>query len=59
MIEFQDINAFYAQAFAFSFVFRPWMKIITLGSCAVLAIVLLLYGLRALACVAKICAERD
>jgi hypothetical protein len=35
------------------------MKIITLGSCAVLAIVLLLYGLRALACVAKICAERD
>ncbi len=59
MIEFQDVNAFYAQAFAFSFVFRPWMKIITLGSCAVLAIVLLLYGLRALACVAKICAERD
>jgi hypothetical protein len=53
MVEFQDINAFYAWAFAFSFVFRPWLKVVTLGSCAILAGVLLLYALRALACIAK------
>jgi len=59
MIEFQGIDASYARVFAFSFVFRPWMKIICLGSCAVLAVVLLLYGLKALACVAKVLAEED
>jgi hypothetical protein len=53
MVEFQDIDPFYAWAFAFSFVFRPWMKTIVLGSSAVLALVLLLYVLKALACVVK------
>ncbi len=38
MIEFQYINPFYAWAFAFSFVFRPMMKYICLGSCAVLGL---------------------
>lgn len=59
MIEFQDINPFYAWAFAFSFVFRPWMKFICLGSCAVLAMVLLLYALKALASVVKVLAGED
>ena len=59
MIEFQDINPFYAWAFAFSFVFRPWMKIIALGSSAILAGVLLLYALKALARIAKVLTERD
>jgi hypothetical protein len=54
MIEFQSINPSYAWAFAFSFVFRPWMKIIALCSCAVIAVVLLLYALKALACVVKV-----
>ena len=53
MVEFQDISPFYAWAFAFSFVFRTWMKMIVLGSCAVMAVVLLLYALKALACVVK------
>jgi len=53
MIKFQDISALYAWAFAFSFVFRPWLKVVVLGSCAIIAAVLLLYGLRALACVAR------
>ena len=57
MVEFQDIDAFYAWAFAFSFVFRPWLKVVALGSCAVLAVVLLLYALRALACIVKVLAE--
>jgi hypothetical protein len=59
MVEFQDISEFYAWAFAFSFVFRPWLKLVVLGSCAVLAAVLLLYALRALACVVQVLAEQD
>jgi hypothetical protein len=59
MIEFQGINRFYAWAFAFSFVFRPWLKVVALGSCAILAAVLLLYALRALACVVKTLAGKS
>jgi len=53
MVAFQGVDPSYAWAFAFSFVFRPWMKIVVLGSSAVLALVLLLYVLRALTCVVK------
>jgi len=53
MVEFQDIDAFYARAFAFTFVFRPWLKVVALASCAVLGAVLLLYALKALACIIK------
>jgi hypothetical protein len=55
MVEFQDgIDPLYAWAFASSFVFRPMMKFVALGSCAVLAFVLMLYALKALGCVAKV-----
>jgi hypothetical protein len=53
MVDFQDTGAFYAWAFAFSFVFRPWLKVVVLASCAIIAAVLLLYALRALVCVAS------
>jgi hypothetical protein len=59
MVEFQRIDDFYAWAFALSFVFRPWLKIFALGSAALIGVVLLLYGLKALACVVKTLAERD
>jgi len=60
MVEFQgDIHAFYTKAFAFSFVFRPWMKVIALGSCMVLGAVLLLYALKALTRVTRTLAEQD
>jgi hypothetical protein len=49
----------YAWAFAFSFVFRPWMKIIVLGSSAVLALILLFYVLKALGCVVKVLAGEN
>jgi hypothetical protein len=58
MVDFQAISPVYAWAFAFSFVFRPWMKLVVLGSCAVLAFVLLLYGLKALTSVAKVLAGK-
>jgi len=54
MFDFQeDIDPTYAGAFAFSFVFRPIMKITALCASAVLALVLLFYALKALGCVVK------
>jgi len=59
MVEFQNVDPSYARAFAFSFVFRPMMKIVALCSCAIIAVVLLLYALKALACVVKVLAGSD
>jgi hypothetical protein len=59
MVEFQDISSCYAWAFAASFVFRPWLKVVALGSCGLLGLILLIYGLKALACVMKALAEGD
>ncbi|MHC4622230.1 MAG: cytochrome c3 family protein, partial [Planctomycetota bacterium] len=47
------------KAFAFSFVFRPWLKLVILASCAGLAGVLVLYALRALALVFKVLSEEN
>jgi hypothetical protein len=57
MVEYQGIDSYYAWAFAFSFVFRPFLKIVALGSCAVIGMVLLLYGLKALGCVVRALAQ--
>ncbi|MFC1635448.1 hypothetical protein ACFL5Z_11450 [Planctomycetota bacterium] len=54
MVDFQDVDPFYAWAFAFSFVFRTMMKMVVLGSIAVLSLVLLSYVLKALTCVVKV-----
>ncbi|MBN1806908.1 MAG: hypothetical protein JW837_16795 [Sedimentisphaerales bacterium] len=54
MVKFQNVDPSYAKAFAFSFVFRPMMKMVCLACCAIIGIVLLLYGLKALACVVKV-----
>jgi hypothetical protein len=59
MVGFQDIRPFYAWAFSASFVFRPWFKVVALGASAVLGVVLLLYGLRALGAVARVLAEDE
>lgn len=56
MADFEDIDPVYAKAFAFSFVFRPWLKVVTLLACGVLVAILLLYGLRALACLVEVLA---
>jgi hypothetical protein len=53
MVEFQNLNPTYTKLFAMSFVFRPWLKVVSLTSCVVLAGVLLLYALKALACITK------
>ena len=59
MVDFQDISPSYAWAFAFSFVFRPMMKIVVLGASAVMAFVLLFYALKALGCVVNVLGGKD
>jgi hypothetical protein len=59
MVEFQNLNPVYTKLFAMSFVFRPLLKVVALGSCAVLGMVLLLYGLKALACIARVLIGED
>ncbi len=54
MLTFQKLPRFYTKAFAFSFVFRLWLKVVALLSCLVIAGVLLLYALRALGFVAAV-----
>ena len=59
MVEFQDVDALYAKAFAFSFVFRPMLKVTALVSCVILMLVLLQHGLKALACITRVWAGKD
>lgn len=56
--EFQQAPHARTWAFAASFVFRPWFKVVAIGSAAVIGIVLLLFGLRALGAVARVLAEQ-
>ena len=42
-----------------SFVFRPWFKVVAIGSAGLIGLVLLLYGLRALGAVARVLAEQE
>ena len=59
MIKFQQLNPVYTKWFAFSFVFRPFLKVVAICSSAILAAVLLLYVLKALACIAKALVDKD
>ena len=59
MVEFQGLRPVYTKLFAMSFVFRPLLKVVALGSCAILGAVLLLYGLKALACIARVLVGKD
>lgn len=57
--EFQGTPHGRTWAFAMSFIFRPWFKIVSIGSSAVIGVVLLLYGLKALGAVAAVLAEQE
>lgn len=59
MTEFEDINHLYIKLFAFTFVFRPWLKAVALIASAILGAVLLLYALKALGRVTKFMVEKD
>jgi hypothetical protein len=59
MVKFENLPRSYTKAFAFSFVFRPWLKVVAILSSLVIAGVLLLYALKALGFVAKVVVGND
>jgi len=59
MTEFAELGSTYTKLFAMSFVFRPMMKVVTLGSCGLIAVVLLVYGLKALGCIGRVLVGKD
>ncbi len=54
MIAFENLPRFYTKTFAFSFVFRPWLKAVAILSSVVILGVLVLYALKALGFTAKV-----
>ena len=58
MIEIQGIDRMYMWAFNFSFIFRPFLKIIAFVCCGLIGVVVLAYILKAVAAVSNACAER-
>ena len=54
MVVFENLPRCYTRAFAFSFVFRPWLKVVAILSSLVILGVLVLYALKALGFVAKV-----
>ena len=59
MVEFQDLDSLYMKWFAFSFVFRPWLKITALICSLIIAAILLLYGLKVLNLLTKVFANKE
>lgn len=60
MVAFQEgIRPTYIRWFNWSFVFRPMMKITVLACCGLIAAVLVLYGLKALRCVAAAVSDEN
>jgi hypothetical protein len=53
MVEFQNIDAVYMKLFAFTFVFRPFLKTLSVIAVLVIGAVLLVYALRSIAYITK------
>ena len=53
MVEFEELDRGYFQMFAFTFLFRPWLKVVVIISCALLGMGLLLFALKGLDNVVK------
>jgi len=57
--KFAGVDPTYTKLFAMSFVFRPMMKIVSLAACGVIALVLLVFALRALGVVVRAIVGKD
>jgi hypothetical protein len=53
MVQLQGIRRLYIWFFNFSFLFRPWMKAISLAACGLAALVVLTYVLKAVAVLSR------
>jgi len=59
MVEFEGVDKIFVKVFAFSFVFRPWLKFAALLCCAAITLVLLFYGLGVLGWILRALAKQD
>ena len=59
MVEFERLEPRYTTLFAWTFVFRPYLKIVALAACALIAGVVAAFVLRALYAVSKSAVELD
>ncbi len=57
--KFAQVDPTFTKLFAMSFVFRPMMKIVSLAACGVIALVLLLFALKALGVVVAAIVGKD
>jgi hypothetical protein len=53
MVQLQGLSRLYIWFFNFSFVFRPWMKAVSLAACGLVGLVLLAYVLKAVSVLSK------
>jgi hypothetical protein len=53
MTEFEELDRGYYEMFAFTFLFRPWLKGVVIVACVLLGLVLLLFALKGLDVVVK------
>lgn len=59
MFEFQDVDPLYSKLFAITFVFRPWLKVVAVVACLIIAAVILLYVLKAIGFITKSISEGE
>jgi hypothetical protein len=59
MVKLQGIDRLYMWAFNFSFVFRPFLKIVAFAACGLIGLVLLTYVIKAIAAFTNACAKED
>lgn len=52
-VSLQGLDRLYVWLFNFSFVFRPWLKLVALAACGLIGLVLLVYSLKATAAVSR------
>ena len=59
MVSFEGLNSGYYQMFAFTFLFRPWLKVVVILSCILLGTVLLLFALKGLDHIVKVLGNKE
>lgn len=59
MVQLQGIDRFYMWIFNFTFVFRPFLKVIAFASCGLIGVMVLAYILRAAAVISNGCDEEN
>ena len=59
MVELQGIDRLYMRVFNFTFILRPILKLVALGACGLIGLIILAYFLRALTVISNACAEED